>query len=557
MAPRLIQSCSAAGICCLVEGVSENAVLQDKVRFLPLVVPSDPLAAAKGPLATSAHIESRDAAPAAASVQHDKAASSADGGASSSKAEDTAADSLPSTAGHADGMKTGGDSSALRERQHRAAALLDSAGSGLSAFWDKHWSHTDITRPPDRTSQEQARKLSDSDARVLASSSDAGHLSTNFQAQSAAVSDPHLRVHLSQADQPPEDCESLHGKQPAGSHIRVTLEIVPPAFKASSDIIAAQKAEHAASKAAGFAPVARLASLGGIIRSQPWRGAAPSALSMSQATVPTSGPERKRTPAAAWDKQEPSSAPACSDGSAKSQTDSNRVRVEIRLQDQDSSIAEDTAEPCTLILSVQDAEGGPPTAASDPAGHSSSRLHSLSGLFRASKPSHAAPATLLIKREENPEAGAGASSSSERPVQAAEQPQAVSSSSAASGQQRARWAISGTAAVASLYNLVHHAAEVPLAQAGRAVGSLPGIRAQAPPQSDSSSSQADADVAADIVMRVKTAASAVLEVSTARSDCPAGFPPIYMGRPSCHVACLLRDLSLQHINDKNSCCNAS
>lgn len=510
-----------------MEGVLESAVLQGKVRFLPLVVASDPPAAAEAPLGTSAHIESRDAAPAAALAQHDNAASSADGGAPS-KAEHTAADSLPSAAGHADSTKPGGDSSPQTGRQHGAAALLDSAGSGLSAFWDKHWSHTDITRPPDRTSQQQARKQPGSDTRVLASSSDAGHLSTTFQAQSAAVSDPHVRVHLSQADQPPEDCESMSGKQPAGSHIRVTLEVTPPAFKASSDISAAQKAvqkaEHAASKTAGFAPAARLASLGGFIRSQPWRGAAPSTQSMRQAAEPPLGPEGRQTPAPAEEKEEPSSAPAGSDGTAKSQSGSSRVRVEIRLQDQDSSIAEDTAEPCTLVLSVQSAEGEPPAAGSDPAGHSGSRLHSLSGLFKASKPSHAAPATLLSKREEIPEAGAGARSSSEGPVQAAEQQQAVSSSSAASGQQRTRWAISGTAAVASLYNLVHHAAEVPLAQASRAVGSLPGIRAHAPPQPDSSSSQLDADVAADIVMRVKTAASAVLEVSTARSECPAGFP---------------------------------
>ena len=288
----------------------------------------------------------------------------------------------------------------------------------------------------------------------------------------------------------------------------------------------AQPGEPAPAKAAGFAPVARLASLGGFIRSHSRRDHAQTseASSLADRSPELSALEDSGAAIAAQPGESNGAAgnrsssvqPPPTDGRLKQHSvDNGKITVEIKVEGQSNS-NEDTS-PCKVILSMPNTDKNKYLAANSTPPQRDSRLNSLSGLFRASKPPHIASPS---KPEEPVKAVSNTSSSTgEHPhasgpssSTATQQQLTASSSSASLGQQRARWAARGTAAVSSLYGMVQHAAEAPLAHAGRAAGSLPGMRSHAVPQQNSSDKAADADLTLDIIMRIKTAASPILEV---------------------------------------------
>lgn len=485
------------------------------------MVPKDSSATGDAKLGAIAEIEQRDAAPKSMADTFSAPGTTAlpedsHTPAGTKQAASDSASSKTEAPGDAGQAST---ATALTGRQHGAAGLLEGAGSGLSAFWDKHWSHTEITRPPDAKEAGKAsekKRRSCDEPSVVASASDAGHLSVMSQPMPpTAKSDVRVRLHISVSEDASEGISDE--QQPNRGPVYVIIEVMPPNAEVRSEAEGASVTELMQAKAAGFAPVARLASLGGFMRSQPWRAAAHSSQLASQGDP--SGPqlpvkEDVITGPAAQPKD--CSAPAESQSSSKKvlARESN-VRVEIRLQEQHGSDIEDNCDPCVLVLSVPSIDEQSHAAGDGTSAQPSSRLHSLSGLFRASKPSHAPPAAQASKPKES--SSEDSTWATKPTLKTAEhQTLVVPPSSAPIGQHRARWAVPGSAAVSSLYGLVQHAAEVPLAHAGRAVGSLPGMRSRAGVPPDSSDKGADADMTADIVMRIKTAASAILEVCAIR-----------------------------------------
>ena len=473
--------------------------------------PQDSSARDRAKLGAAAEIEHRDAAPQATTDTRPEESNSAMPVDRRSPG-DAAHAAIRSNATAADGL--------LPERQHGAAAMLLGTGSGLSALWDKHWSHTDITRPPDHSGHARERSRKSLDEYLIATgTSDAGHLSAANQQPALCDPDDRVVVRLSVTE---AASDGVSMDRP--SNVWVSLETRVPRSAADSEIRGTQQNELA-SKAAGFAPVARLASLGEFMRSQSWRGAAqtsqPAHLADRISEQPVKGAMQSAVAAQAGG----SSADADSncvpvqyppdDSSLKQGTaDDGRVAVEIKVRGQDEG-GEGSDYVCRLILSVPSVEDHSRAAAGHSSPQRGSRRNSLSGLFRASRPPHN---SLPLPPKKSSQTITNASSSIKEasmssPSIIEQQPSASYSSSAHPGQKRARWAVPGSAAVSSLYGLVQHAAEVPLAHANRAVGSLPGIRSHAAPHPPSTDRAADADMTVDIVMRIRTAASAVLEAS--------------------------------------------
>ena len=398
--------------------------------------------------------------------------------------------------------------------QHVAAGLLEGAGSGLSAFWDKHWSHTYITGAASRVRQRPAgAQHSLEGPSVTASLSDAGHLSSASQAQVAGDEEAFVKVHITLSEGPSAGSSAGQADQ-AQAHVR--LDVLHASSNPQVWLPAAAQAEVLQPKAAGSAPVARLASLGGYIRSQPWKGAASSSEPASRADNADGSSRAAENPCTktARSSQDPSTAQQPVSATHVSDPDASRVRVDIRAVGAVSLGA--AGNSCSVALTVIRSEEHSSAAGRHDRSTSGS-LHSLSGLFRASKPSHISQASPASALRKSPYVGDGASSNIEHPVvgssvlPAAEQEKAGGPRVAAE-HQRARWAALGAGAVSSLYGMVHHAAEAPLAHAGRAVGSLPGLRPHTRRLVDHDNIAAEADEAAELVMRIKTAASAVLEV---------------------------------------------
>lgn len=407
-----------------------------------------------------------------------------------------------------EGLKLSDDASALTGRQQGAMGLLEGAGSGLSAFWDKHWSHTDITGAP--SSQKQGHAASLGEAGVVASSSDAGHLSSAAQQQQIAYPETQVTVNLSVSH---HGSEGPCAEQYSQAYVQVRLVISNSASESQDEVLTSRKAGAPPAKPAGFAPAARLASLGGFIRSQPWIGAQNSDQPVSQAHVDAS---KDMGSAAPQPPQEANAALHAGSATREHTSGSSRVQVDILPQDGNADGRDEHASHCRVTLRVP-STAEQSRAADSHAAPLPSRLHSLSGLFRASKPPRDPTAAQPSKSQQASQEQAAVTGDTEESAGAAmsgsaaaeQQHQASVPSAAVSGQQRARWAIPGSGAVSSLYGMVHHAAEAPLAHAGRAVGSLPGLRPRAGPLQDS---KAEEDSVAELVMRIKTAASAVLEV---------------------------------------------
>lgn len=485
------------------------------MRFSQLSAPKESSTQDGAELGAAAEIEHRDAAPQATTDTRPEEGSSA-------MQEDRR---VPGDANHAatcsNTLEAAAVDDALPERQHGAAAMLRGTGSGLSALWDIHWSHTDITRPPDHHKQtrERSQKNLEEHSR-LRGASDAGHLSTANQQLALRDAADCVVVHLLVTEDP-SDGASIDRP----SIVQVSLEVSAISSAADGTDCSAQHRELAP-KAAGFAPVARLASLGGYMRSQSWRGAASTSQPPRLADRTSEQPVQGDTQAAIATQAggsgaaaDNSSAPvqcARDDSRLKQGTaDGGRVVVEIRVRGQDEGEG-DSQQYCSLLLRMPTVKERSRAAAGHPSPQRGGRLNSLSGLFRASKPAHS---RVPLQPQESSGSITDASRSTEEPYHASspptseQQPSAAYTSSAHPGQKRARWAVPGSAAVSSLYGLVQHAAEVPIAHANRAVGSLPGMRSHAAPQPTSTNRAADADMTMDIVMRIRTAASAVLEAS--------------------------------------------
>ena len=405
--------------------------------------------------------------------------------------------------------------------------MLLGTGSGLSNLWEKHWSHTDITRPPDHSKQacEKASRRSLDEGSTVASASDAGHLNTVSQQLAPEATDVCVVLQLSVLE---NASDSVSTQQPGTVRVRLEVKVPGSAAERKSN---AGPGEPALTKAVGFAPVARLATLGGFIRSQSWRGAAqtsePTSMAGASPELAMTGDMQssaavllRGSGAVAADSSNTSvQCPAVDASSQQGTEEERKITVEIRVGGQIGG-DENSGHSCRLVLSMPTTDVHSHAAGDPPSSQRGSRLNSLSGLFRASKPLHD---VLAIKPKEFSQVVCDTGSTTAEPAQArmpsssgTEQQQVTASSSSAGlAQKRARWAVPGSAAVSSLYGLVQHAAEVPLAHAGRAVVSLPGMRSHAAAQPINTDRAADADMTADIVMRIKTAASAILEVCLA------------------------------------------
>ena len=493
--------------------------LQGKAKFPQPSAPKGGPADGGAQLGAAAEIECRDAAPQAAADARPAQSSSAVPvhRRGPEEAASGAADSEP--------PKAAGSEDALTGRQHGAAAMLLGTGSGLSNLWDKHWSHTDITRPPDHSKHAHQRNRRSLDkSSLVASASDAGHLNTVSQQSRLDATDVHVVLHLLSVEDAPDG-----GTTQQPGNVRVRLEVKAPDSAAETRSPGAGPGEPSfPSKAVGFAPVARLATFGGFIRSQSWRGAAqtsePASMADSSPGLPVTGDMQSSAAAqprgsGAVGADSSSTSVPCPVSDATSQrgsTDEGMISVNIEVGGQAQG-NENSGHPCRLVISMPSKDGHSHAAADPPSSQRGSRLNSLSGLFRASKPPQDGA---LPKPKESSQADTSTSGDNVRPRQASipslsmpeQQQTKAPASSAGPGQKRARWAVPGSAAVSSLYGLVQHAAEVPLAHAGRAVGSLPGMRSHAAAQPTSNDREADANMTAEIVMKIRTAASAVLEV---------------------------------------------
>ena len=494
-------------------------MLQGAAIFTSAAAPDDIQAAKVAALGPGPEIESRDAAPqhsGTSGTEPFAAASPARKVSLPGNARAPTGATLPAadTSGISGSRGAGEDASALTGRQHGAAGLLEGAGSGLSAFWDKHWSHTDITGAASRAQQQPAGTQHGLDGRsVTASLSDAGHLSTARQSQVVDDKEACVKVHITLSEVPSAEAEAGQADQ---AHAHVRLDVLHANSAAHVSLPDAVLAEAAQPKAAGFAPVARLASLGGYIRSQPWKG--PGSSSEPASETDNADPSSRAADNLKADtgrlSQDPSTAQQPVSNTCASEADASRVRVRIQALGADSLGA--ASKACSVAFIVAGPEEHN-SAARKHGRNVSGSLHSLSGLFRASKPSDSPQASPASARKQIPPAKDGVSSSTEHhsagssTMPAAEQEKAGGATVAAE-YQRARWAALGAGAVSSLYGMVHHAAEAPLAHAGRAVGSLPGLRAHTRRSLDQTDIAAEADEAAELVMGIKTAASAILEV---------------------------------------------
>ena len=491
-------------------------MLQGAVLFTPATAPDDSPAAKDAALGPSPEIESRDAAPQQSGAPETEAFTAASPARKVRLPEDARALSgatLPAadTSSIGGSRGAGEDTSALTGRQPGAAGLLEGAGSGLSAFWDKHWSATDITGAASRAQQRPAGTQHSLDGpSVTASLSDAGHLSAAGQSHVTEDEEVCVKVHITLSEVPPAGATA---GQAAQAHAHVKLEVLHPSSAASASLPDAVQAEAAQPKAAGFAPVARLASLGGYIRSQPWKGAGSSSEPASRTDNEESSSRvaENRNADTGILSRDPGTAQQPVSNTCASEPDASKVTVDIQALGADSPGA--AGKSCSVALIVARPEEHD-SAAGKHGRNVSGSLHSLSGLFRASKPSRSPQASPASALKQFPHVKDGAGSNIEHPdasPSAAEQEEAGGARVAAE-HQRARWAALGAGAVSSLYGMVHHAAEAPLAHAGRAVGSLPGLRANMRRSLDHADLAAEADEAAELVMRIKTAASAVLEV---------------------------------------------
>ena len=479
---------------------------------------SDDLPAAKGvALGPGPDIESRDAAPQHSGASGTEPLAAALPAHKVSLPEDMRAStgaSLPAaeTSGIIGIEGAGEEPPALTGRQHGAAGVLKNAGSGLSAFWDKHWSHTDITGAVSRAQQRpDGMQHGLNGPSVSASLSDAGHLSTVSQPQLVEGEVACVKVHITLSEVPSAEASAGQADQ-ARAHVR--LEVLHASSAACASLSDAVQAQAAQTKGPGFAPVARLASLGGYIRSQPWKGAGSSSELASRMENADFSSRTAENPTSDTGRSSRDLSIAQQPVSNRSDADASRVRVDIQALGADSLGG--AGKSCSVAFIVARPEEHS-SAAGKHGKNVSGSLHSLSGLFRASKPFHSPQASPASALKQGPHAKNGASSNTEHHgagssvLPAAEQEEAGVARVAAE-HQRARWASLGAGAVSSLYGMVHHAAEAPLAHAGRAVGSLPGLRVHTRRSADHTDIAAEADKAAELVMRIKTAASAVLEV---------------------------------------------